>query len=66
MYITEGTESDILDVTLLQGRQQVIYTGEIWLDRDSNEDEIYTGICCGSKEKLRYMEGADTNVTYLT
>lgn len=66
MYIPVGTESDILDVTLLQGRQQVIYTGEIWLDRDRNEDEIYTGICCGSKEKLGYMEGADTNVTYLS
>ena len=49
MYIPVGTESDILDVTLLQGRQQVIYTGEIRLDRDLNEDEKYTRNCCRIK-----------------
>lgn len=66
LYIPVGTENDTMNVTLLQGRQRVVYTGEIWLDCDRNEDEVYTGVCCGNRDKLGYMEGADTNVTYLS
>lgn len=66
MYIPVTTEDDRLAVRVLRENGQTIYSGEMWLNSDLNEDEIYVGILCKDKYSMKYMEGADTNVTYLT
>ena len=65
MYIPVGTEDSTLDITLLQGRSQTLYSGEIRLDHDQDEDRTYIGVCCDNEDQMKYLEGTNTDVTYL-
>lgn len=65
MYLPVTKDDDIIEVKVLQGEDQILYSGKIWLDSDLNEDDIYVGVCCKDSNSMKYMEGADTNVTYL-
>lgn len=66
LYLPVQTEKGSFKLTFLGEDGQVLYSGVIWTDVDTETDGKYVGICSRKKDRMRYMEESGTNVTYLS
>ena len=66
LYLPVQMEKGYFKLTFLGEDGQVLYSGVIWTDVDTETDGKYVGICSRKKDRMRYMEESGTNVTYLS
>lgn len=66
LYLPVQTENGSFQLTFLRQNGEVLYSGVIWSDVDTETDGKYVGICSRKKDQMRYMEESGTEVTYLS